>query len=104
MIQLITFAYLALTASHVAGESQSVRGYKTYNYNYGTDEDMHAPRNLIMMIPDGASPNVFTMARTVLDSTMQTQLHIDPLLSGTVQTHSNTSLVTDSAAAATACM
>lgn len=56
-------------------------------------------KNMILMIPDGTGPNVFTMARAVND---MVPLHLDPLMAGTVRTYSNSSLVTDSAAAATA--
>ncbi|DBA00352.1 TPA: hypothetical protein N0F65_000537 [Lagenidium giganteum] len=76
--------------------------YKTLDYDYAVDEDSDNVRNMIMMIPDGTGPNVFTMARTILDPTFKTRLHIDPLLMETVQTHSSTSFITDSAAAATA--
>lgn len=76
--------------------------YQTFDYDYGPEEDPSKPRNLIMMVPDGTSPNVFTMARTVLDPTLNTRLHIDDLLMGSVRTSSNTSFVTDSAASATA--
>lgn len=74
-------------------------------YAYDRDEDPNAPRNLIMMIPDGTSPNVFTMARAMRNHPsrkIDEPLHIDALLRGTVKTYSNTSLVPDSAATATA--
>lgn len=59
--------------------------------------------SVVFMIPDGTSPNVFTMARTVLDPSLRNNLNIDQHLVGTVKTYSATSLITDSAASATAC-
>ncbi|KAE8880295.1 hypothetical protein PF005_g29675 [Phytophthora fragariae] len=76
--------------------------YKTVDVDYNFDENEEDPRSVIMMIPDGTGPNVFTLARTVLDPTLKTRLHIDPHLMGTIQTHSSTTYITDSAAAATA--
>ncbi|OWZ01457.1 Alkaline phosphatase [Phytophthora megakarya] len=76
--------------------------YKTVDVDYNFDENEEMPRSLIMMIPDGTGPNVFTLARTVLDPSLKTRLHIDPYVMGTIQTHSSTSYITDSAAAATA--
>ncbi|EGZ27665.1 hypothetical protein PHYSODRAFT_475742 [Phytophthora sojae] len=88
------FATLANAATHYE--------YKTVDVDYNFDENEETPRSVIMMIPDGTGPNVFTLARTVLDPTLKTRLHIDPHLMGTVQTHSSTSYITDSAASATA--
>ncbi|RLN54436.1 hypothetical protein BBP00_00008938 [Phytophthora kernoviae] len=76
--------------------------YKTVDVDYGFDENEEEPRSVIMMIPDGTGPNIFTLARTVLDPSLETRLHIDPYLMGTVQTHSSTSYITDSASSATA--
>ncbi|KAG6611730.1 Alkaline phosphatase [Phytophthora cinnamomi] len=76
--------------------------YKTVDVDYNFDENEELPRSVIMMIPDGTGPNVFTLARTVRDPSLKTRLHIDPYVMGTVQTHSSTSYITDSAAAATA--
>ncbi|TDH64934.1 hypothetical protein CCR75_009806 [Bremia lactucae] len=76
--------------------------YKTIDVDYNFDENEDFPRSVIMMIPDGTGPNVFTLARTVLDPTLKTRLHIDSHLMGTVQTHSSTSYITDSASSATA--
>ncbi|GMF11463.1 unnamed protein product [Phytophthora lilii] len=76
--------------------------YKTVDVDYNFDENENEPRSIIMMIPDGTGPNIFTLARTVLDPTLKSRLHIDPHLMGTIQTHSSTSYITDSAAAATA--
>ncbi|KAL3673986.1 hypothetical protein V7S43_001671 [Phytophthora oleae] len=76
--------------------------YKTVDVDYNFDENEDSPRSVIMMIPDGTGPNVFTLARTVLDPSLETRLHIDPHLMGTVQTHSSTSYITDSASSATA--
>ncbi|GMF23396.1 unnamed protein product [Phytophthora fragariaefolia] len=76
--------------------------YKTLDVDYNFDENEEMPRSVIMMIPDGTGPNVFALARTVLDPSLKTRLHIDPYVMGTVQTHSSTSYITDSAAAATA--
>lgn len=76
--------------------------YKTLDYPYGIDEHQGDARSVIMMIPDGTGPNIFTLARTVLDPTLKQRLHIDPYVMGTIQTHSSTSYITDSASSATA--
>ncbi|KAE8968321.1 hypothetical protein PR003_g27762 [Phytophthora rubi] len=89
-----TLATLANAATHYE--------YKTVDVDYNFDENEENPRSVIMMIPDGTGPNIFTLARTVLDPTLKTRLHIDQHLMGTVQTHSSTSYITDSAASATA--
>jgi alkaline phosphatase len=97
--------FLAFVLAYVATTTVKAKikyEYKTLDYDFDVLEDTEAPRNVIMMIPDGTGPNVFTMARTIIDPTLKTRLHIDPLLMGTIQTHSTTSLITDSAAAATA--
>ncbi|ETV80623.1 hypothetical protein H257_06148 [Aphanomyces astaci] len=70
--------------------------------DYEIDEDHRLPRSVIMMIPDGTGPNIWALARNMLDPTHKKMLNIDPLFRGSVQTFSNTSLVTDSAASATA--
>ncbi|KAF0740778.1 hypothetical protein Ae201684_003908 [Aphanomyces euteiches] len=72
------------------------------DYDYDIDEDHLMPRSVIMMIPDGTGPNIWTLARNMIDPTHKKMLHIDPLLRGTVQTYSNTSIITDSASSATA--
>ncbi len=55
-------------------------------------------RNLIILIPDGCPPDLVTLARWHRNG----PLAVDPLLSGQVRTHAANSLITDSAAAATA--
>lgn len=55
-------------------------------------------KNIILMIADGFSPAGATMARYVKGE----NLNLDSILVGTLQTKSNNSLITDSAAAATA--
>ncbi|KAJ0410940.1 hypothetical protein ATCC90586_004293 [Pythium insidiosum] len=95
---LAAFAFI-LPASISAGRTFE---YKTLDYDYAFDEEANDPRSLIMMIPDGTGPNIFTLARTVLDPSLKKRLHIDPLLMGQVQTHSSTSYITDSASSATA--
>ncbi|KAF0716970.1 hypothetical protein As57867_002557, partial [Aphanomyces stellatus] len=76
-------------------------GRPNVDYDYDIEEDHLMPRSVIMMIPDGTGPNIWTLARNMMDPTHTKMLHIDPLLKGTVQTFSNTSYITDSAAAAT---
>ncbi|KAF1793836.1 Alkaline phosphatase, active site [Phytophthora cactorum] len=94
---------LALCAAAVTVASAAIHyEYKTVDVDYNFDENEDSPRSVIMMIPDGTGPNIFTLARTVLDPTLETRLHIDPHLMGTVQTHSSTSYITDSASSATA--
>jgi alkaline phosphatase len=57
-----------------------------------------AAKNVIVMIPDGCSPSIQTLARLVKGS----PLNIDPLTSGSVTTYMANSIITGSAAAATA--
>ncbi|TMW63549.1 hypothetical protein Poli38472_002490 [Pythium oligandrum] len=102
MVKLFTFVVAAIAIIFPAAQAGRTFEYKTLDYDYAFDEDAEAPRSMIMMIPDGTGPNIFTMARTVLDPKLKTRLHIDPLLMGQVQTHSSTSYVTDSASSATA--
>lgn len=92
-------AIIVALAPSVAGKTFE---YKTLDYNYGFDEEQGDARSVIMMIPDGTGPNIFTLARTVLDPTLKQRLHIDPYVMGTIQTHSSTSYITDSASSATA--
>lgn len=92
-------AIIVALAPSVAGKSFE---YKTLDYNYGFDEEQGDARSVIMMIPDGTGPNIFALARTVLDPTLKQRLHIDPYVMGTIQTHSSTSYITDSASSATA--
>lgn len=56
------------------------------------------PTNLIIMISDGCGPASYSFARQMTG----TALNIDQMLVGTVQTSSSDSLITDSAAGATA--
>ncbi|KAG1699768.1 hypothetical protein DVH05_012661 [Phytophthora capsici] len=93
-------AFCAAAASLVTAATHYE--YKTVDVDYNFDENEDSPRSVIMMIPDGTGPNIFTLARTVLDPSLETRLHIDPHLMGTVQTHSSTSYITDSASSATA--
>jgi alkaline phosphatase len=95
---------VALCAAAVATFANAATHYeyKTVDVDYNFDENEDEPRSVIMMIPDGTGPNIFTLARTVLDPSLKTRLHIDPHLMGTVQTHSSTSYITDSASSATA--
>ncbi|KAK5582965.1 hypothetical protein RB653_004555 [Dictyostelium firmibasis] len=62
--------------------------------------------NIIMMIGDGMGPAALTMARVAFhtkgESTSQAHLQLDPFIVGSVKTYSSNSVVTDSAAAATA--
>eukprot|EP00808_Paulinella_micropora_P012067 g17305.t1 len=63
------------------------------------------PKSLILLVPDGCGPGVSTMARNYLAATtgqVGITLEVDALLMGTVATRSASSLVTDSAGAATA--
>ena len=55
-------------------------------------------RNVIILIPDGCSQSMVTLARWTRGSS----LAVDQIQAGAVRTHSASSLVTDSAAAATA--
>uniref|UniRef100_A0AAV1T5I3 Alkaline phosphatase n=1 Tax=Peronospora matthiolae TaxID=2874970 RepID=A0AAV1T5I3_9STRA len=101
MVKLVHAVLLSAATASFA-KAAGPYEYKTVDVDYGMDEDDDMPRSVIMMIPDGTGPNVFTLARTVLDPTLKTRLHVDPHLMGTIQTHSSTSYITDSAAAATA--
>ncbi|RHY43273.1 hypothetical protein DYB30_014305, partial [Aphanomyces astaci] len=79
-----------------------VDGRPNVDFDYEIDEDKLKSRSVIMMIPDGTGPNIWALARNMVDPTHKKMLHIDPLFRGSVQTFSNTSLITDSASSATA--
>lgn len=105
MVKLsLALALVAAVASPLVSATRAATDYeyKTLDVDYAFDENEEQPRSVIMMIPDGTGPNIFTLARTVLDPSLKTRLHIDPYVSGTVQTHSSTSYITDSASSATA--
>ncbi|KAF1315686.1 Alkaline phosphatase, partial [Globisporangium splendens] len=102
MVKLCFLAAIFVALVPATNVSAQTFEYKTLDYNYGFDEKQGDARSVIMMIPDGTGPNVFALARTVHDPTLKQRLHIDPYLSGTIQTHSSTSFVTDSASSATA--
>jgi alkaline phosphatase len=57
-----------------------------------------AAKNVIVMVPDGCSTSIQTLARLVKGS----PLNVDPLMSGSVKTYMSNSVITGSAAAATA--
>jgi alkaline phosphatase len=57
-----------------------------------------AVKNVIVMVPDGCSPSIQTLARLVKGS----PLNVDDLTSGAVKTYMANSVITGSAAAATA--
>lgn len=61
-------------------------------------QDGGRPKNIIVMIPDGAGPSAFTLTRRVLDR----PLVLDAHLGGTVSTAASNREVTDSASSATA--
>ncbi|MCP3915358.1 MAG: alkaline phosphatase [bacterium] len=61
-------------------------------------QDAAAPKNLVIMIADGFGPSSLTMARDASEE----PLALDALLVGNCSTRSSDSLVTDSAASATA--
>ena len=61
------------------------------------------PRNIILMIADGAGPNHFTMARGLAQHLgLRDRLFLDPYHVGSVQTHPVGARITDSASSATA--
>lgn len=64
------------------------------------------PRFVILMVSDGMGPASLSLARTfhqfITNSTYSTQLPLDPYLVGSSRTRSSDSLITDSAAGATA--
>jgi alkaline phosphatase len=67
-----------------------------------TEANVEAPkqqRNVIFLIPDGAGPATWTFARDCRDDNI---LHLDNILVGTLRTFASDTLVTDSAASATA--
>ncbi|GAM28665.1 hypothetical protein SAMD00019534_118410, partial [Acytostelium subglobosum LB1] len=70
------------------------------------NDDKHTgPLNVIVFIPDGFGPSGATLARVMKNVTTNggsLSLNFDPFLVGTVRTRSASSLVTDSAAAASA--
>ncbi len=59
-------------------------------------------QNVIVMIPDGASQGILTLARWVKQAKTGAPLHLDRLRTGAVKTHMANSVITGSAAAATA--
>ncbi|KAH9150492.1 hypothetical protein LEN26_004064, partial [Aphanomyces euteiches] len=93
---------LVASALAIVSAFDAVDGRPNIDFDYDIDEDHLQSRSVIMMIPDGTGPNIWTLARNMIDPTHKKMLHIDPLLRGTVQTYSNTSLITDSASSATA--
>ncbi len=64
----------------------------------GAWQPVDSPRNVIVMVPDGTSDSLVTLARWYRNA----PLAVDPLLRGRVRTYSANSLITDSAAAAAA--
>ncbi|EGV62291.1 vacuolar alkaline phosphatase [Yamadazyma tenuis] len=64
-------------------------------------------KNIIFMVPDGFGPSGLTMARDYrrtqlgLANDQKYTLNLDPFIIGSIRTKSNSSLITDSAAAAT---
>jgi alkaline phosphatase len=65
--------------------------------------DPARPQNVILMIADGTGPATATMARDYLRAVSEaSNLALDEILVGSVQTHSTSSRITDSAAGATA--
>ncbi len=87
------FLYTALTAAllFVLAPHGSIAGAKSRS-------DGGPVRNVIMMVPDGCSQSVQTLARWLKGES----LNLDGLNTGTVITYMADSVVTDSAAAATA--
>ncbi|MCL1887643.1 MAG: alkaline phosphatase [Kiritimatiellaeota bacterium] len=61
-------------------------------------QPVDAPRNVIIMIPDGAGDALFTLARWHVNE----PLAVDAMPAGRVRTYASNNLVTDSTAAATA--
>ncbi|PSQ80787.1 MAG: alkaline phosphatase, partial [Bacteroidetes bacterium QS_1_65_9] len=69
----------------------------------GTAYGQQAPRNVILLIPDGFGPASATMARDYLRyDEGRTALAFDSLQTGAARTHAADSRITDSAAGATA--
>ncbi|OWZ06984.1 LOW QUALITY PROTEIN: Alkaline phosphatase [Phytophthora megakarya] len=99
MTKLHRFCAVVLCVATLASAATHYE-YKSVDVDYNFDEKEESPRSAIMMIPDGTGPNVFTMARTVLDPSLKMRLHIDPhnmrmdsahhIMMGTIQTHSST--------------
>ncbi len=67
------------------------------NYNFPEKSDAEI-RNVIVLIPDGCSQSVETLARWYSGQ----PLELDNMVTGTVSTYSTDSVITDSSAAATA--
>eukprot|EP01087_Luapelamoeba_hula_P000602 TRINITY_DN10451_c0_g1_i1.p1 TRINITY_DN10451_c0_g1~~TRINITY_DN10451_c0_g1_i1.p1 ORF type:complete len:526 (+),score=79.68 TRINITY_DN10451_c0_g1_i1:49-1626(+) len=70
----------------------------------GDDGTVRRPKNLIFMLSDGCGPASYTLARRMIKYLNGTEADFifDSWLVGNVQTHSSDSLITDSAAGATA--
>ena len=66
-------------------------------------QDVRPVKNLIVLIPDGASPAVYSAARWLNHfNGLGHQLHVDPFLTGTVSTFSSNAPIADSAPAGSA--
>eukprot|EP00002_Diphylleia_rotans_P002513 TRINITY_DN1158_c0_g1_i2.p1 TRINITY_DN1158_c0_g1~~TRINITY_DN1158_c0_g1_i2.p1 ORF type:complete len:313 (-),score=60.96 TRINITY_DN1158_c0_g1_i2:56-994(-) len=66
-----------------------------------SDSSSKAPKNLIMMVPDGFGPASVTYGR-LRSKELNREFVLDSIMVGTSRTYSSNSLVTDSAAGATA--
>jgi alkaline phosphatase len=67
-----------------------------------TETDRAPVRNVIVMIPDGCSQSIQTLARWIRLQESGKPLHLDGINAGVVLTHNANSIITDSASAATA--
>ncbi|GAM28664.1 hypothetical protein SAMD00019534_118400 [Acytostelium subglobosum LB1] len=75
------------------------------NNNNNTPIVSNKPLNVIVFVPDGFGPSGATLGRVMKQLTTGKPtgaLNFDPYLTGTIQTKSSNSLITDSAAAASA--
>lgn len=86
----IRWALIALISLGISGKTPAADG------------EARPVRNVIVMIPDGCSQSIQTLARWVKEAKTGQPLHLDGLNTGVVRTHSASSIITDSAAAATA--
>ena len=71
MVKVLRAVFLSAAAAISFANAAGPYEYKTVDVDYGMDENEDMPRSVIMMIPDGTGPNVFTLARTVLDPTLK---------------------------------
>ena len=108
-LTLITIIASASSPDYRTANTNGIHAQKNTAYQSmqpPSRKDRRKPRNVIMMISDGFGPASQTMARNYNQAfynvSYGTQLPLDTILVGSSRTRSSSSLITDSAAGATA--